>query len=346
MGRDVSSNQFERAIKLIEVEGLEYLSKRATCSSSVIVDVVTRQSLRDPVEFPSPIPSYYAYRGERKASIPKRLFRHTEVPIMKDEAGPGGFMTHYPSYVASASQAFGDTSAMRFDGFATVITCVEPVLDVDCFEREEAEVEMMSAFRNILIHVAEDTTATTVHIPALCLDTAGDRLRHLVPKLNQSALLKGFHRLSGPMKDTLQLREGLSVELLVPKGMWDTFTGVFAEEPWEAPTTLFSVPKPYYPQLPPPTTLLNAEGWIGKRPELVEAVETRGRSLLEKPIYTLEGTLDKPESVLETVQLYEGNSSLANRLKNERATAEAQFGRVKSDKYVPLSAGLQGLHFD
>eukprot|EP00658_Telonema_sp_P-2_P027886 TRINITY_DN21473_c0_g1_i1.p1 TRINITY_DN21473_c0_g1~~TRINITY_DN21473_c0_g1_i1.p1 ORF type:complete len:242 (-),score=41.18 TRINITY_DN21473_c0_g1_i1:7-732(-) len=196
---------------------------------------------------------------------------------------------------------------MQFEGCASVVTCVEPVLDVDCFEREEAEVEMIGAFRNILMHLAEDSTATTLHIPALCIDTCGDRMRALVPKLNQAALLKGYHRLSNPMRDVLQLREGLSVEVLVPSSHWTHFTKAFAEEPWEIPESVYSVPKQsFYPSLPPPATLLNSEGWIGNRPELVEAIETKGRSLLEKPIYTLEGTLDKPGNVLETMQLYDG----------------------------------------
>jgi hypothetical protein len=347
MGRDVSSDMFENSTRLVEVDGLDYLSKQAMCSSSMVVDVVSRQTVRDAVQFPSLIPSYYNFPGERKTAIAKRLIRHAETPTLKDEPGPGGFMTNYPSFVENASQAFGDTAAMQFSGAATVVTCVEPVLDIECFEREEAEVEMMGAFRNILIHFAEDTSATTLHIPAMCLDTCGDRLRPLVPKLNQAALLKGFHRLSNPMKDILLLRKGLSVELLVPSAHWDVFTKTFAEEPWAAPTSVFTVPKQsFYPSLPPPATLLDSEGWIGNRPELVEAIETKGRSLVEKPIYTLEGTLDKPEGVLETLQLYDGKSALVKRLENERRTAEAQFGKVKSTEYKPLTGGLQGVFFD
>ena len=347
MGRDISSAQFESKIKLVEVDGVDYLSQKAMCSSSMVVDVVSRQLVREAVQFPSTMPSYYAYKGEQKANVPKTLMRHAEVPLLRNVPGPGGFMTHYPSFVESASQAFGDTSIMQFEGSASVVTCVEPVLDVDCFEREEAEVEMIGAFRNILMHLAEDSVATTLHIPALCVDTCGDRMRPQVPKLNQAALLKGFHRLSNPMKDILQLRKGLSVEVLVPTSLWSNFTDVFSEEPWATPESVFSVPKQsFYPSLPPPTTLIHAEGWIGNRPELVEAIETKGKSLLEKPIYTLEGTLDKPGNVLETMQLYDGPTALKQRLENERKTAEVQFGKVKSTEYKPLTKGLQGVFFD
>lgn len=347
MGRDVSSVQFEQMIRLVEVDGLEYLSNKPLTSSSMVVDVVTRESVREPVPFPSPMPHYYTFIGDRSANVPKPIFRHADVPLLSEATSTGGFMTRYPPFVALSSQSFGDTSIMQFQGGATVVTCVEPAFDANCFEKEEAEVELMSAFRNILAHAAEDSTATTLAIPALCLDTAGERLRHLVPKLNQTALIKGFHRLSVNMKQLLQSREGFTVELLVPRSHWKEFEGAFNEEPWQAPTDVFSIPKQsMYPQLPPPTTLLESEGWIGKRPELIEAVETNGRSLLEKPIYTLEGTLDKPESVLETLQLYGNTTSLATRLQNERKTAEIQFGKAKSQEYVPLSAGLQGVFFD
>ncbi|EPY17277.1 hypothetical protein STCU_10709 [Strigomonas culicis] len=234
--------------------------------------------------------------------------------------------------------------------------CVDPFVDCARFRREEAQVELISAYRNILYeaaelrggpasaparHLAPHTTAADVlRIPALSLYSSGARFERDLGKLNQQALIKGFHRVGNEAKERLIMNRAFSVELYVPLPFFPLFEKAFLEEAWETPSSVLSPGRvELYPGLAPPAGLLDYEGWVGKRPELVAAVQTRGRSLTagEAP-RALDGTPIAQQDVFAHVRLFGAEEELQQRLAGERASA----GGAAAPAYTPLRAGLQG----
>ncbi|KPA84293.1 putative mitochondrial hypothetical protein [Leptomonas pyrrhocoris] len=246
--------------------------------------------------------------------------------------------------------------------------CVDPDIHHDRFHREEAQVEMISAYRNILYEAAELATpaesgmndagslrrssATTraapfvadvVRVPALCQYSCGGRFLHELGKLNQQSVIKGFHRLSNEAKEELITNRCFTVEIYVPPLLLEQFEKAFLEEAWEAPTSTLNPGRTaLYPGLAPPRTLLQYDGWIGKRAELIEAVETGGRSLLSGVKHALDGTPIEEKEVLPNLRVFGAREEQQRMLEGERRTAAAALDTPPGPStYAPLRAGLQ-----
>ncbi|EPY43074.1 hypothetical protein AGDE_00849 [Angomonas deanei] len=377
----------------------------------LVADPISKEAVEEPISFPSVHPTYYS--GPPAELFEQRILREESLPAIEgavDDSSNNNNNTennvsctyYYPPTVRNRMRQNGDSSLLagaysRTDRLSLpqtfvdrfqkshmdiqqrfrVAACIDPFIDVSQYQREEAQVEMISAYRNILYEAAElgmessttpvrrgttiskdYYTADVLRIPALCVHSCGTRFYHDLGKLNQQALLKGFHRLSNEAKEKLILNRSFSVELFVPAVLFEQFEPVFLEEAWETPTSVLNPGRfALYPGLAPPRSLLELDGWVGKRPELVEAVETKGKSLMSGHRYNLDGTLIQEEEVYATMRIFGTDESKQKRIEGERRTAAAQLGEVAEEKdgettdekeknpqtpsYPPLHAGLQ-----
>lgn len=190
---------------------------------------------------------------------------------------------------------------------AHMIQVIEPDVRDVSFQKMEAQIELITAFRNVLMEFFElscpasnssssssssrslsSSSAagsyefllqqkprfTTLRIPPLALAFHNGKFDHGdMEKMHHAALIQAFHRCSGKAKDWFAIHQDLlTVELFVPRAMLDSFHRAFYEsgEAWETPDSAF-VPKriAMYPGMQMPSTLLeNAPGFIGKREEI------------------------------------------------------------------------------
>nr|VDZ45921.1 hypothetical_protein_conserved [Leishmania donovani] len=272
-----------------------------------------------------------------------------------------------PNLASTAAQSLPSSPQTIRQHFHTAV-CVDPDISHDRFHREEAQVEMISAYRNILYEAFElghappsvssasaagslRRTAVTqgtvpfvadvVRVPALCHYSCGRRFLHELGKLNQQAVVKGFHRLSNEAKEALIMNRSFTVEIYVPPMLLEQFERAFLEEPWEVPlSTLNPGRTALYPGLAPPRSLLEYDGWVGKRPELVEGVATQGKSLLRGAKVGLDGRLIEEREVLANLRVFGAREEQQQMLEGERKTAAEQLGVPLQPTYAPLHAGL------
>ncbi|CAJ1029260.1 hypothetical protein Q4I30_005124 [Leishmania utingensis] len=270
-----------------------------------------------------------------------------------------------PSSTSTATQPLQCSPHTIRQHFHTAV-CVDPDISHDRFHREEAQVEMISAYRNILYEAVElghalssssagsnlrgraatqravPFVADVVRVPALCHYSCGRRFLHELGKLNQQAVIKGFHRLSNEAKEALIMNRNFTVEIYVPPMLLEQFERAFLEEPWEVPlSTLNPGRTALYPGLAPPRTLLQYDGWIGKRPELVQGIATQGKSLLRGAKVGLDGRLIEEREVLASLRVFGAGEEQQQMLEGERRTAAEQLGVPLQPTYAPLHAGLQ-----
>lgn len=255
-----------------------------------------------------------------------------------------------------------------------VIYVVQPFIDGDEFRFEEAQVELIVSFRNMLVEVAETPGIDRILMPPLCLYCHAPHQKHVIAKLNQSALIKAFHKLAPEDREELLYRrgfgraeapdeeasarnatnidargqrsfksqgtaDGLTVEVFVDASHYDNFVATFAEEPFTAPEH-YLIPSrmDLYPGLAPPETMRGLEGWIGSRPELIEAIETKGKSLIEKQHYALDGS---PITRMDASALTSsGRMTRLARIAAERETAVASGFALRP--LTPLGSGIEG----
>lgn len=161
-----------------------------------------------------------------------------------------------------------------------------------------------------------------------------------IAKLNQQSIIKGFHRVSLECKEALLSRPHFGVELYVPPHKLSWFQATFAQEAWETPESILTPGRlALYPGLAPPKQMLALDGWTGKRPELIEAIHTEGRSLeLEAP-KSLGGTPQEEMEVYANLNLTNSKAATAQMLALEESTARAAGLEPKERK--PLRPGLQ-----
>ncbi|KAG5501536.1 hypothetical protein JKF63_03365 [Porcisia hertigi] len=271
-----------------------------------------------------------------------------------------------PNPLSTSAQPLPSSSHTIRQHIHTAV-CIDPDISHGRFQREEAQVEMISAYRNILYEAAElghtlsasssaggslqRTMATqrkgpfvadVVRVPALCHYSCGQRFLHELGKLNQQSVIKGFHRLSNEAKELLIMNRSFTVEIYVPPMLLGQFEHAFLEEPWEVPlSTLNPGRTALYPGLAPPPALLQYDGWIGKRPELVEGIATKGRSLLRGGKVGLDGQLIEEREVLASLRVFGALEEQQKMLEGERKTAAEQLGAPLQPTYAPLLAGLQ-----
>lgn len=276
-----------------------------------------------------------------------------------------GDTTLFPAYLKKCFERHPQQQRVQF--FLSLM--VDPLIDLERFRREEAQVEMLSGYRNLFYEAvelpAEEPSATgpaglhrvrrtstrgrvadVVRVPALSVYSCGPRFFHEIGKLNQQSIIKGFHRVSNEAKEQLLLNTDFTVELYVPPPLLKRFERAFKEEAWETPqSTLNPGRTALYPGLAPPRSLLAYDGWIGKRPELIEAIETEGKSLMKGRKLGLDGREIQEQEVFSSIRVYGSREEEAQMLAREQQTAQEQLGgeagKASRRKTVPeLQPGL------
>jgi hypothetical protein len=175
-------------------------------------------------------------------------------------------------------------------GGCHVVQVIDPDIGHIMFQREEAQVELITAYRNILYEYYEmradrrATDALELRVPALGIDTVIGSLADDIGKLNQQSLLKGFHRAPGQVKDWFMLQKDFRLKLYVPGRLFAQFDKAWGEEPWPALDNIIDPGRAaLYRGMPVPRQLVDGSnpGWVGKRPELQAAPDTDGRSITD-----------------------------------------------------------------
>ena len=309
------------------------------------------------------IPSVAELRENRAAYPPavvRRIARQSDCKIMAARVGADGSHLepiYDPVTGRAADEAIGGSSKgfspLRRPNFASdcaansglqhaIVYCVQPQINSHEFRFEEAQVELIATYRNMLVDVAEARGIHRIVCPPLCLYTCGRAHRFAIAKLNQVSLIKAFHRLSPSDREELLYRcDGtFAVEIYVDDAHYSEFVATFAEEAWEPPTNLlFPERTDLYPGLAPPEGMAELEGWIGKRPELLEAIATKGTSLIDgKPKYALDGSPIVPLDATTFGRVHKTT-------RDERVAAEHATARLMGFVPAPLAAlegGLQG----
>ncbi|KAF8279632.1 hypothetical protein TcBrA4_0100320 [Trypanosoma cruzi] len=343
-GRDDLSLAFERRVRvlpLLEMGDLYALptttsgSARSNASGPttrpwrvLVVDLLSLGDVDAPVPYPAAHPAYYdgwsdgseEDSQEKKYGTPPFLLREGRRVLL-----PGNQRQLRQNGDTSLLRGtFTKRSASHGTAEYAVALCIDPFLELERFRREEAQVELICGYRNVLYEAVElpDGPADVVRVPALSCDTCGAQLRHEIGKLSQQALIKGFHRISNEAKEALILNPLFRVEVYVPPALFENFERVFLEDAWETPESTINPGRTaLYPGLPPPRTLLEADGWVGKRRELVEAIETEGRSLMRGTQRALDGSAITPREVLTDIRVFGRERELKKMLEGERATA-------------------------
>ncbi|KEG14233.1 hypothetical protein DQ04_00561020 [Trypanosoma grayi] len=304
----------------------------------LVVELLSLGDVDAAVPYPSMHPSYYTgWEGQQRPSgeapSPFAVAEHTRVLAsvnkkqLRQNSDTSLLRGSFFKDSNDSSYSSGSSSSIGGGGVSAefaVALCIDPFLDVERFRREEAQVEMITGYRNILYEAAElpGGSADVVRVPALSCDTCGLRFLHEIGKLNQQSLIKGFHRIDNAAKEALVLNPRFRVEVYVPPLLLPQFTRAFAEDAWETPESTLSPGRTaLYPGLPPPRTLLPLDGWVGKRPELVEAIETEGRSLMRGTQHALDGTPVTPREVLSEIRVFGREQEQQAMLEGEQATA-------------------------
>nr|CCC89502.1 unnamed protein product [Trypanosoma congolense IL3000] len=369
-GRDSLSLWFEKRVRILpftsvsdlyefpSASGVAENTYKSTARSPrvLVVELLLLEDVETAVQYPASNPMYYAEWPEVPHDVEEKDYEvHPGAQSSLVDTATGGYALAFNN--RRHLQQFGDTtllygSFVRYGAdnvsarFSTAL-CINPFLSVDRFRREEAQVEMISAYRNILCEATEvpGGPANIIRIPALCCDTCGPRFHHEIGKLNQQALIKGFHRLGTGAKELLALNPQLSVELFVPIPLLQQFETAFLEEAWETPESTINPGRTaLYPGLAPPRSLLPLEGWTGRRQELVDAIESGGRSLMSGTKRALDGTPISDREVLAELRLFGREKEEKAMLERERATAVQQGYETEGDRSVPpLRPGINQL---
>ncbi|KAG8346217.1 hypothetical protein TRVL_02952 [Trypanosoma vivax] len=376
-GRDTLSMAFEKRVRLVPLTSYADLYTLPSSSHSsvsathtgenakgngerpmrvLVVDLMTLEAVEARVPFPSLHPLYYTGWPGMKWKSTEDVRSSPEVDQQSPFLHSGdGFVLHAAS--RNQLRQNGDTTLLRgavekcsTQGLVarfSVAICIDPFLDVERFRREEAQVEMISAYRNILYEAAElpGGPADILRVPALSCDTCGRRFMHEIGKLNQQSVIKGFHRISSAAKETLIVNSRFTVELYVLPHLLPQFERAFLEDAWETPESTISPGRTsLYPGLPPPRSLLELDGWVGKRPELVEAIKTEGQSLMSGTQYALDGSAIQPREVMTDIRVFGREKEQAEMLQREQETAVQQgLAAVVPDgsAVAPLQPGIQ-----
>lgn len=229
---------------------------------------------------------------------------------------------------------------MPIAGNEHIIFSLEPLIDSHEFAYEEAQVELMNTYRNMLVEVAEAKNINRLALIPLCLASSGRRHSRSIIKLNQVSLIKSFHRIAEDDKEELLYnRPNFGVDMYVPDDYYEEFISTFSEEAWAAPESVFMPGRlDLYPGLAPPKGMLEMEGWVGKRPELVEAVYTNGKSMLEGTKYALDGT---------PIEKLDASTFGSNYLPSMRERIQLEYETARKQGYIPkepapLGTGLEG----
>jgi len=116
-------------------------------------------------------------------------------------------------------QRNGDTFVKKYGG-VSVIHVLEPDLRARVFRLEEAQVELISTYRNILLDfldVMVEGGVRDLHMAPLSMgDLSGDHRKEEMVNMNHQAILKGFHRIPNDVKDRFSIRTDYTFHVCVP----------------------------------------------------------------------------------------------------------------------------------
>ena len=281
-GRCSYSMEFERRISLVgipEGDGLASMYSNLT-PNTVVVEPVTAPQLEEPVPHPSYIPAFtengvYSWSKDIRKNIRKNgdacLTTYnvsTSPSVEQQHSGDGDAKT--------AAQVATTSASMKNH----IITVMDPDLTHRMYRLEEASIEMITAFRNILFEFWDLKTARLLRIPALSIYTHRPQLEEDIPKINQVSIIKGFHRCPNALKEWWFINKDLRIELFVPMKLLPTYQRTFLEEAWGTPESIW-IPNrtTLYPGIDVPELLLENPGFHGHRPEILDSVKTGGLSL-------------------------------------------------------------------
>ena len=309
-GRDSSALQFEKRIVLRSYESISDVYRDIQPRTAVVESISVEEAREGRISLPSCVSLCYNLKPNQ--GIPSQHMHRCADTSRID--------------VASVS--------------SSIIYVIEPLINVPHYMLEEAEIEVITAYRNIFYEAYESQFVDELRIPAISVEICGSRFEQSIVKLSQRALIKGFLRLSGDAKESFLLNRSFKVALYAPSRLFPKFEELFLEEPWPTPESLINPGRlTLYPGLPPPTALLQYDGWVGKRRELVDAVETKGKSLTGVQ-RQLDGRVVTEEEVLTRLSIAGRTEALKKTLDGERKTAEEEGLVARETK--PLTSGLQG----
>lgn len=289
-GRDSATLLFEKRIHLVECATPDDINT-AHVPGVAVVELV------QPSQLSYPQPHRLAAGSDDRAATSEKPGTFACATQRPDDSLPDGalrqLLRNGDTYVHTVSSD-GSNGPNRLR-----ILVVEPDTRHKQFRREETQVELMTAYRNVLYEVAEWHTQApsrvgaferprdaqriathTLRIPALSLQSCGTNVVGEIAKLNQQALVKGFHRCAPHVKEWYALQEQLRVEIYVPAAYMRDFVRAFGEEPWPHPESIWDPGRlTLYPGMPVPDGLLQYEGWTGKRGEILAAKNDPDRQL-------------------------------------------------------------------
>lgn len=322
-GRSKYSYDFEKRIRLIAAdsrqcvawplrsEGNNDSSLTFDPTTTIVTDVVTKEELElRRMLRPHPMPIYYLeeqneevqlqnavddeqenntaitflsrsslFNGEKRRRLQKDGDTNCiEVTLEKQEEDTK----------AASENNKNETSSFLIK--THLIQVIEPDVRDISFQRMEAQIELVTAFRNILMEffevacpsknnnkvdflINEKPRYSTLRVPPLSLAYHNGKFDEgVMEKMHHASLIQAFHRCSRDVKDWFALhQDDLTVELFVPRSMIESFEKAFYEsEAWPTPASQLIPEKlAMYPGLQMPASLLeNAPGFIGQREEI------------------------------------------------------------------------------
>lgn len=352
-GRDVMSLAFEKRIVLKELTHPDVLFDAPEVDTGVaVVDFVSLAAVR---EGQCPLPPFVAKHLAAASSsthgvsssstslttaaesyhyYPAAALRH----LRKDADSSRYRLPRVPSSSLATTSYKKDPAQSTPPWYLTLL--LEPFIDVPVYRREEAHVELITAYRNVFYEFAEmESRVGILRCPAISVGTT--QFSTEIAKMNQQSVIKGFHRVSAELKEVLMERPHFTVELYIPRPLLAQFQTVFLEDAWDTPESIISPGRvALYPGLAPPKQLLELDGWVGKRPELIAAIQSEGKSLNDTP-KTLGGVEVEEVDAYSSVNVTASSSRAATKrmLELEAHTAKEQ-GFVAKEAQ-PLKPGLQ-----
>jgi hypothetical protein len=287
-------------------------------TTTVIADVITKEELELGRIFrPHPMALYSIANNNRQdrqqqQNEPIKISTSTDLEIETIEGFDEEVAT-FDSNKKRRLQKDGDTNLLQVpikiirndsqeivETTANVIQVIEPDVRDVSFQKMEAQIELITAFRNVLMdffelscpssssssafscssfsspkkfNLQEKPKFSTLRVPPLSLAFHGGKFDYDIEKMHHAALIQAFHRCAGDVKDWFAIHHDLiTVELFVPRAMIESFNRAFYEsgEAWETPESAL-IPTKFnmYPGLQMPASLLeSAPGFIGKREEI------------------------------------------------------------------------------
>jgi len=354
-GRDSVSLQFEKRVTLKPFVDFSDLYRGLDERSDIaIVCPISNLSVDAPIAFPSPFPIQYDTRyfplcetdvtethdtSPTTAAVAPHFSHDLRRFLRKDCDSASVFQK------AATRNGATPLEEKKSVSHCCWVFIVDPIADRPQYRKEEAQVELITAYRNALVEISESPTLVqTIRIPVFSVDNAVSQTRWVeedLGKLTQQSIIKAFHRIPTETKELLMSNPMFTVELYIPLEKLPSFQQAFLEEAWETPRSVLAPGRlNLYPGLAPPKEMKNLPGWVGKRPELLEAIETEGRSLESKAQLTLDGRTVAISDQHAEVDVTGSRTFTQRMLVKEAESAKASGLSKEVDSSLPLHTGI------